>query len=162
MGGRSSSSNQTTTTTTNTTNTTNTSGSAAVSGDNNGVMLAGVSDSHINVTMTDHGAMERASQLGELALASNTDVATAAINANADVSETAMESVSQAHGENLQMLAGLAGNQAAQNTQNIEALKELAEMKIDGGQVATSKQMTITVGIVIAFLAVFMLMKGKG
>ncbi|GAL02957.1 hypothetical protein JCM19237_5850 [Photobacterium aphoticum] len=38
----------------------------------------------------------------------------------------------------------------------------MAEMKIDGGQVATSKQMTITVGIVIAFLAVFMLMKGKG
>ncbi|MEG3696653.1 hypothetical protein V5098_26475, partial [Vibrio coralliirubri] len=53
MGGRSSSRSRQS----NSTTTTNTSSSAAVGRDNTGVMLSGVSDSDINLTMTDHGAM---------------------------------------------------------------------------------------------------------
>ncbi|MGF1723627.1 chemotaxis protein [Photobacterium nomapromontoriensis] len=169
-GGKSSSSNQTTNT--------NVSGQNAISGDNLGVAISGVNDSNINVTMTDHGAIERATELGELAFASNTEVTTAALEMgansvsealdfglgamelNAEVSNNAINQVSQAHGENLQMLAGLAGNQATQNSENLEALKELAVMKADGGQVATSKQMTIMVGIVMFFVAIMMI-KGK-
>lgn len=186
MGGKSKSSNKTTTTTNTTNNTNNVSGSAAASGDNNGLMLAGVNDSNINVTMTDHGAMERAAELGELALSSNTAVSKAALDMgahsvseamdfgrdslegalqfggdamqlNAEVSNKAIDEVSQAHHENLQMVAGLAGSQAAQNTENLEALTELASMKADGGQVATSRQMTIVVGLVVTFMAVMML-----
>ncbi|MGF1702525.1 chemotaxis protein [Photobacterium makurazakiensis] len=180
-GGSSKSSNKTTNT--------NTSGQNAIDGDNLGVAISGVNDSSINVTMTDHGAMERASELSELALITNADVSMAALEmgessvnsamdfgrdaitdamdfgrdallANSEVSTLAIEEVSQAHGENLQMLAGLAGNQASQNTENLEKISELAAMKVDGGQVATSKQMTIAVGMVMAFLAV-MMMKGK-
>lgn len=65
------------------------------------------------------------------------------------------------HSENLQYVAGLAGNQAKQNTDNLETLKELAEMKIDGGQVATSKQMTIVVSVIAFLLVVAFVMRGK-
>ncbi|PSU34670.1 chemotaxis protein [Photobacterium lutimaris] len=189
-------------------NTTNVSGTAAASGDNNGVMLSGVNDSSINVNMTDHGAMEQAAELGELALTSNVKVTTEALDSNtqvtkaalgmgertvdkaldfgkdaideamnfgrdslegalqfggdamqlnAEISNNAIEEVSQAHHENLQMVAGLAGNQAAQNSANLESLKELAAMNSDGGQVATSRQMTIVVGLVMTFMAIMML-----
>ncbi|AJR08669.1 chemotaxis protein [Photobacterium gaetbulicola] len=177
-------------------NTTNVSGTAAASGDNNGVMLSGVNDSSISVNMTDHGAMQIASELGELAIASNVEVTTGALESNtevskaalnmgahslsealdfgrdslegalmfgneamhlnAEVSNNAIDTVSQSHHENLQMIAGLAGSQAAQNTENLAALKGLAEMNADGGQVATSRQMTIVVGLVMAFMAVMM------
>ncbi|MGF1734355.1 chemotaxis protein [Photobacterium satsumensis] len=185
MGGKSKSSNTTTTTTHTTTNTNNVSGSAAASGDNNGLMLSGVNDSNINVRMTDHGAMQRASDLSELALLSNADVTEEALWSMADVTESALamgehsvseamdfgrdamafnaevsnhaiDEVSQAHHGNLQMLAGLAGNQAAQNSESLAALKDLAGMQSDGGQVATSRQMTIVVGLVMAFMAIMM------
>ncbi|RWX54982.1 chemotaxis protein [Photobacterium chitinilyticum] len=163
----------------NTTTTTNTSGQNAIQGDNLGVAISGVNGSNINVSMTDHGAMARASELGELALTSNTQVSTAAlkmgkdtvdsamdfgrdaIRANAEVSNNAMEHVSTAHGENLQMLAGLAGNQATQNAENLATIKDLAAMKADGGQVATSKQMTVMVGLVFFFLAMMAIFGGK-
>ncbi|CAK1747733.1 Methyl-accepting transducer domain-containing protein [Vibrio crassostreae] len=61
MGGRSSSRSRQS----NSTTTTNTSSSAAVGRDNTGVMLSGVSDSDINLTMTDHGAMAIAGRTAE-------------------------------------------------------------------------------------------------
>lgn len=148
-------------------NSTNVSGSNAINGDNLGVSLSGVNNSDVNVTMTDHGAIEKAAELGELALSSNVDVSKAALDSNTEVSkaafdlgEHAIDEVSEAHGENLQMLAGLAGNQAAQNSENLQAIKDLAEMNTDGGQVATTKQMTITVGLVMVFLSI-MAFKGS-
>ncbi|PSW06265.1 chemotaxis protein [Photobacterium lipolyticum] len=155
---------------TNNTTSTNVSGQNAIQGDNLGVAISGVNNSTINATMTDHGAIEKAAELGELALSSNVDVSKAALGMgekaltiNADVSNNAMELVTGAHGENLQMMAGLAGNQAAQNAENAEnigAIKELAAMKIDGGQVATSKQMTIVVSVVVFMLALVFIMRG--
>lgn len=61
MGGRSSSSSHQRTITT----TTNTSGSAAAGGDNYGMMLSGVNNSDINLSMTDHGAMAVAGDMAE-------------------------------------------------------------------------------------------------
>lgn len=58
MGGRSSSSN--------TTNTEQTNGQNAIQGDNLGVAVSGVSNSNINVTTTDHGAIHTAKDLGEI------------------------------------------------------------------------------------------------
>lgn len=52
----------------NTTNTTNISGTNAVSGDNLGVLLSGVSGSNITVTATDHGAVKGARDATEKAL----------------------------------------------------------------------------------------------
>ncbi|MGF1762454.1 hypothetical protein [Aliivibrio kagoshimensis] len=84
MGGSSSSSNETTTTTTTESN----SGTAAVSGDNWGANISGVSKSEINLTMTDNGAVmaagkmaEEALNFGGLALASNSEVSSHAIDA---------------------------------------------------------------------------------
>lgn len=159
----------------NTTTSTNVSGQNAIQGDNLGVTISGVNDSNIDVTMTDHGAMERAAELGELALTSNVkalgiaaDLGSNAIDANKDIASDAIalsrdttKLVSNSHSENLQYVAGLAGNQAKQNTDNLETLKELAEMKIDGGQVATSKQMTIVVSVVAFLLIVAFMMRGK-
>ena len=77
MGGRSSSKSRQS----NTTTTTNTSSSAAVGGDNTGVMLSGVSDSDINLTMTDHGAMAIAGRTAEEAF----DFGTQALRVNESV-----------------------------------------------------------------------------
>lgn len=91
MGGGGSSSSK------NTTESTNTSGQNAISGDNLGVTIAGVNDSNIDVTMTDHGAMERAAELGELALTSNVQalevaagLGSDAIDANKDIASDAI------------------------------------------------------------------------
>lgn len=51
----------------NTSNTTNVSGQNAISGDNLGVAISGVNNSTINTTMTDHGAVNAAMELGEQA-----------------------------------------------------------------------------------------------
>ena len=171
MGGKSSSSNKTSTNTTNTTTTKNVSGSNAAQGDNNGVMLSGVTDSNINVQMTDHGAINKAVELGELALSHNgaalesavdlgkealksnenvsihalestVDLSKEALKSNENVSIHALESVTESNHENLQMLAGLAGNQAAQNSRNLDALTEFATVKADGGQIETTKYIT--------------------
>ncbi|MEZ8267768.1 hypothetical protein AB6C99_13790 [Vibrio cyclitrophicus] len=77
MGGRSSSRSRQS----NTTTTTNTSSSAAVGGDNTGVMMSGVSDSDINLTMTDHGAMAIAGRTAEEAF----DFGTQALRVNESV-----------------------------------------------------------------------------
>ena len=77
MGGRSSSKSRQS----NTTTTTNTSSSAAVGGDNTGVMMSGVSDSDINLTMTDHGAMAIAGRTAEEAF----DLGTQALRVNQSV-----------------------------------------------------------------------------
>ncbi|WP_028025580.1 hypothetical protein [Enterovibrio calviensis] len=61
MGGKSSSSSSSQTIT----QTTNVSGSAAASGDNLGVMISGVNESDINLTVTDHGALKVASGMAD-------------------------------------------------------------------------------------------------
>ncbi|WP_415721589.1 chemotaxis protein [Photobacterium ganghwense] len=172
-------------------NTTNVSGTNGIDGDNLGVAISGVNGSNINVNLTDHGAITRASEMGELAITANTQMARDALDSNTDVSKAALRmgsetvdraldfgesaldynselsmkainDVSNAHHENLQMVAGLAGNQAAQNSENLAALKDLAAMNSDGGQVATTKQMTIMVGLVFFFLAMMTIFrKGK-
>ncbi|HGY9612305.1 TPA: chemotaxis protein, partial [Vibrio harveyi] len=60
--------------------------------------------------------------------------------------------------ENLQMIAGLAGNQAAQNTQNLDKLTELAKFKQDNGQSALNKQQLILMAIIVLVLG-FVLFK---
>ncbi|CAM2984527.1 hypothetical protein [Vibrio neptunius] len=85
MGGRSSSQSRQS----NVTTTTNTSGSAAAGRDNYGVMLAGVNDSDINLTMTDHGAMSIAGNLAEEAL----DFGQQTLKSNETVVTGALDSV---------------------------------------------------------------------
>jgi hypothetical protein len=149
------------------TSNTNTSGQNAIQGDNLGTAISGVNGSTINVQSTDHGAIEKAAQLGELAMTTlgnatenvvdkNAEVAKSAMSTTADVSNNAMKNVtafadtainkySSSNSENLQMMAGLAGSQATQNAKNLETVAALAQAKADGGQVATSEQMTKTV-----------------
>lgn len=148
MGGKSKSSNKTNTITNTTTTTKNVSGSNAAQGDNNGIMLSGVTDSTIDLMMTDHGAINKAVELGELALSHNgaalesvVGLGVEALKSNENVTTSALESVTESNHENLQMLAGLAGNQAAQNTRNLDTLTEFATVKADGGQIETTKYM---------------------
>jgi hypothetical protein len=139
---------------------TSTSGQNAIQGDNLGNAISGVNDSTINVTSTDHGAIEKAAQLGELAmttLGSSTDKALDSVSSFAG---SALNKYSASNSENLQMLAGLAGNQATQNEKNLEALAALSQSKADGGQVATSEQMTKAVMYVaVAAVAAFAITK---
>ncbi|OOF11770.1 hypothetical protein [Salinivibrio sp. PR919] len=99
---------------------TNVSGQNAIQGDNLGVAISGVNNSTINATVTDHGTVDRSFEFAEESL-----------DAVRDVSSDAMQTQAIQSSEAMQMLSGLAGNQAAQNAKNIDALKELAEKKRD-------------------------------
>lgn len=174
MGGSKSKSNQ---------STTNVSGQNAIQGDNLGIAISGVNGSTINATMTDHGAVEAASELAMSALANNTkttdrafdfgdkaldrslDFGETALEANTDIAKTAMNTLAESNGENMQMLAGLAGNQAQQNTQNLNTMMELAKLKADGGQTEVAGDMK-TVAVVasvagVGMLLLVFLMRGK-
>ncbi|EHI5140556.1 chemotaxis protein [Vibrio alginolyticus] len=161
----------------NTSNTTNVSGQNAISGDNLGVAISGVNNSTINTTMTDHGAVNAAMELGEQAfefggemLNSNERISLEAMDTTHDIAETAMDEVADFAGdslatyastnsENLDMLAGLAGNQAAQNSKNLQAMMDLAKFKQDGGQVETSKMMVVLAIVLVLVLGYVMVKK---
>lgn len=68
--------------------------------------------------------------------------------------ENALDEYSATNSENLQMVAGLAGNQAAQNSKNLNAMMELAKFNKDGGQSQLNKQQLILVGIIIVVMGV--------
>ncbi|WP_238132277.1 chemotaxis protein [Vibrio cincinnatiensis] len=121
MGGKSKSSS-------NTTNN-NTSGQLGIEGDNLGVALTGVANSSVNITATDHGAVDAAFSMGGEMIEAMENVSQ---NTFAFTDRT-LERYSASNSENLQMLAGLAGNQAAQNAENLGAVMELAKFKQDGG-----------------------------
>ncbi|NTU36555.1 chemotaxis protein [Vibrio diabolicus] len=161
----------------NTSNTTNVSGQNAISGDNLGVAISGVNNSTINTTMTDHGAVNAAMELGEKAFAfggemlnSNERISLEAMDTTHDIAETAIDEVADFAGdslatyastnsENLDMLAGLAGNQAAQNSKNLQAMMDLAKFKQDGGQVETSKMMVVLAIVLVLVLGYVMVKK---
>ncbi|WP_203345438.1 chemotaxis protein [Vibrio alginolyticus] len=161
----------------NTSNTTNVSGQNAISGDNLGVAISGVNNSTINTTMTDHGAVNAAMELGEQAfefggemLNSNERISLEAMDTTHDIAETAIDEVADFTGdslatyastnsENLDMLAGLAGNQAAQNSKNLQAMMDLAKFKQDGGQVETSKMMVVLAIVLVLVLGYVMVKK---
>ncbi len=154
-GGHSKSSNKTTTT--------NVSGQNGIQGDNLGASIAGVNNSTVNLTMTDQGAIEKARQLAELALTTNSDVTNEALERVSDFAGDTLKQQANTNSENLQYMAGLAGNQATQNAKNLKAIKELAEMSMDGGQLATSNKMTVVaiiVTLVVGVIAVYAV-KGK-
>ncbi|HHX8453899.1 TPA: chemotaxis protein [Vibrio diabolicus] len=161
----------------NTSNTTNVSGQNAISGDNLGVAISGVNNSTINTTMTDHGAVNAAMELGEQALEfggemlnSNERISLEAMDTTHDIAETAIDEVADFAGdslatyastnsENLDMLAGLAGSQAAQNSKNLQAMMDLAKFKQDGGQVETSKMMVVLAIVLVLVLGYVMVKK---
>ncbi|MGI3059196.1 chemotaxis protein [Vibrio alginolyticus] len=161
----------------NTSNTTNVSGQNAISGDNLGVAISGVNNSTINTTMTDHGAVNAAMELGEQAfefggemLNSNERISLEAMDTTHDIAETAIDEVADFAGdslatyastnsENLDMLAGLAGNQSAQNSKNLQAMMDLAKFKQDGGQVETSKMMVVLAIVLVLVLGYVMVKK---
>ncbi|MCR9392384.1 chemotaxis protein [Vibrio alginolyticus] len=161
----------------NTSNTTNVSGQNAISGDNLGVAISGVNNSTINTTMTDHGAVTAAMELGEQAfefggemLNSNERISLEAMDTTHDIAETAIDEVADFAGdslatyastnsENLDMLAGLAGSHAAQNSKNLQAMMDLAKFKQDGGQVETSKMMVVLAIVLVLVLGYVMVKK---
>ncbi|MDG2594994.1 chemotaxis protein, partial [Vibrio parahaemolyticus] len=145
--------------------------------DNLGVAISGVNNSTINTTMTDHGAVNAAMELGEQAfefggemLNSNERISLEAMDTTHDIAETAIDEVvdfagsslatyASTNSENLDMLAGLAGNQAAQNSKNLQAMMDLAKFKQDGGQVETSKMMVVLAIVLVLVLGYVMVKK---
>ncbi|EPP6378726.1 chemotaxis protein [Vibrio alginolyticus] len=132
----------------NTSNTTNVSGQNAISGDNLGVAISGVNNSTINTTMTDHGAVTAAMELGGEMLNSNERISLEAMDTTHDIAETAIDEV-----------VDFAGSQAAQNSKNLEAMMDLAKFKQDGGQVETSKMMVVLAIVLVLVLGYVMVKK---
>jgi len=164
MGGKSKSSNSTTTS--------NNSGQNAISGDNLGTAISGVNNSTLNVTATDHGAIEAAGNLAELSMTTLGSVSNNALEQMGDVSKGAFElskdatqkvadfskdalkQYSASNSENLSMMAGLAGSQAAQNAENLQAVMELGKFKQDNGANEKQKDAESTKKIAIGAAAV--------
>lgn len=138
---------------------TNVSGQNAIQGDNLGASVAGVNNSTVNISTTDHGAIEKAAALGELAMTSVTDTSSKAMDSVSEFAGNALDTYSATNSENLQMMAGLAGNQATQNEKNITALTNLAKLNSNGGQVAANEDLTKSmliaggVGLAMVYIA---------
>ncbi|MBV7298933.1 MULTISPECIES: chemotaxis protein [Vibrionaceae] len=142
MGGQSSSKNVT--------STSNVSGQNAISGNNLGTAISGINESTINVTATDHGAIEKS-----LLFAEN------AMNGSLSFAGDALDDMSSANSENLQMLAGLAGNQAEQNKQSLDSVMELAKFKQDNGQSKTRQEQLIMLVVIALILGAVAMMALK-
>ncbi|MCF8779934.1 chemotaxis protein [Vibrio sp. IRLE0018] len=171
MGGKSKSSN--------TTNSTNVSGQNAISGDNLGTAISGVNNSTINVTATDHGAIDKAFELGgELINQSgemfdsaigfagqvNKDSLSFASTVNRDslqFAENALEDIASSNSENLQMLAGLSGSQSKQNSDSLNAIMDLAKFKQDSGQSEHNQQQIILLVVIVLVLGLITFMAVK-
>ncbi|MFT5879568.1 MAG: hypothetical protein ACI86X_000672 [Moritella sp.] len=173
-GGRTSSSN----TTTNKNNSTST----AVSGDNLGVLLSGVSDSTVNVTATDHEAVKYAAELSKKALDSGVAVMSNAsqlgmgsVRANENVSKHAMD----ANGESLRQALdfgakaldsndkAFAGNRSllsAMSEQSNASARNaiaLADKTIERSQIGDSGNMTkIALAVAVALSLTVVAVKG--
>lgn len=159
MGGKSKSSS-------NTTNN-NTSGQVGIDGDNLGVALSGIANSTVNVTATDHGAVNAAFDMGGemiagMAQVSNNSLLLAdnTVSKTLDFSEEVIGKYSASNSENMQMLAGLSGSQAAQNSENLKAVMDLAKHKQDGGASVQSKQQLLAF-VAVFLIAGFVLVRGK-
>ncbi|GAJ69577.1 LOW QUALITY PROTEIN: methyl-accepting chemotaxis protein [Vibrio sp. JCM 18904] len=86
------------------------------------------------------------------------DIAETAIDEVADFAGDSLATYASTNSENLDMLAGLAGNQAAQNSKNLQAM-DLAKFKQDGGQVETSKMMVVLAIVLVLVLGYVMVKK---
>ncbi len=126
----------------NTTTTTNVGGTNAIHGDNLGVSVAGVNNSTMTITATDHGAVDKsldfAESAAEFAMTSNAEVTGRALDSVdgavdkafgfgkdslgvvVSIAGSSIDQLGDKHSENLQMLAGLSGSQGEQNSQNIK------------------------------------------
>ena len=133
-------------------NTTNVSGQNAISGDNLGTAISGVNNSTISVTATDYGAIDKSYEFAGQALDETMGFAGQALGESMGFAENALDEFSSANSENLQMLAGLSGSQAEQNTENISAMMELAKFNKDGGQSKLSQQQLVLTAIVIVVI----------
>lgn len=170
MGGRSSSQSRQS----NITTTTNTSGSAAAGRDNYGVMLAGVNDSDINLTMTDHGAMavagsmaEEAFDFGQQTLKSNETVVTGALDTvNNTVDEaftfgtSALEETSEVSQYAIDSIKSMAGQQT-ETTKAAIAMASDAKSREQTGALDSDnsllKNISLIVGIAGTIITVVVL-----
>ncbi|WP_332398557.1 hypothetical protein [Vibrio metschnikovii] len=125
---------------------------------------------HLNAAFANQ-ALAGNAQLADRAMANNANFANQALAGNAQLADRAMANTANFANEVLagnaqfadrmvdryahdsdasrQMLAGFAGNQAEQNTKNLNAMIDLAKHKQDGGASVQSKQQ------LIAFVAIF-------
>jgi hypothetical protein len=174
MGGRSSSQSRQS----NVTTTTNTSGSAAAGRDNYGVMLAGVNDSDINLTMTDHGAMaiagsmaEEALDLGQQSLKTNEAVVTGSLNTvNNTVDEafsfgtSALEETSEVSQYAIDSIKSMAGQQTETTKAAIAMASDAKSREQTGGldsENSLLKNVSLIVGIAGTLITVAFLVTRK-
>ncbi|MDC5855947.1 hypothetical protein [Vibrio europaeus] len=174
MGGRSSSQSRQSTVTT----TTNTSGSAAAGRDNYGIMVAGVNDSDINLTMTDHGAMaiagnlaEEALDFGQQTLRSNETIVTGSLDAVSNTVDeafnfgtSALEETSEVSQYAIDSIKSMAGQQT-ETTKAALAMASSAKSREQTGGLESDnnllKNISLIVGIAGTIITVAVLFKGS-
>ncbi|WP_413114139.1 chemotaxis protein, partial [Thaumasiovibrio sp. DFM-14] len=133
----------------------NTSGQLSIQGDNLGTNISGLNNSgELTLVASDHGAINSALEFAtdsmEMYIGGTNDIATKAMFTTHELADNMV----LANSENLAHLAGLQGSQAKQNADNINALKELATMHVDGGQSAMAEQMKYVIFAVLAAVVV--------
>lgn len=89
-------------------------------------------------------------QLSERAMLNTNAFAIESLKNNALLADRMVDRYADDVGANRQLMAGLAGNQAAQNSENLNTLMDLAKHKQDGGASVQSKQQLIAFVAIIA------------
>ncbi|MDB1122838.1 hypothetical protein [Vibrio algarum] len=103
--------------------------------------------------MTDHGAIEKASEMAELTMTTLGDGVEAVIDSNTDVTTHAMDSVERASSVNAQHLAAVASSAATQHSKSLDTVAQLATTQADGGQIETTQQVVKAIAIVVGGVA---------
>ena len=165
-----------TSSTSNTTNN-NTSGTSAISGDNLGVVLSGISGSEVNVTSTDHGAIEGASAIANHALDSNVSAINSALDfgreSQAASNSTAQLAITEATEVSTEAMENMLSNSenttaaiksmAAQSGESARAALTMAENTISQSQIGSDGEMSkvaIAVAVVLGVGFVAVTLKG--
>lgn len=111
-----------------TNNTTNTSGSVAVDGDNLGLVVSGVNDSDINLSVTDHGSVAMAGELAEEAFQFGSD----ALSANQSALEDSFKFASGSLSESFDFANGVAAGSIGAISNAVDDSYKLVSDTVDG------------------------------
>ena len=166
----------------NTTINKNNSTSTALSGDNLGVLLSGVSDSTVNIEATDHGAMKEAAEISKKALDSGVAVMDSAsklgmesVRASGEVSKYAMaangeslknalnfsEKALESNRKNNSETMALMRNLSDQSSASSREAMVLVSETIERGQVGDSGNMTkVAIAVAVALGLTVVAVKG--
>lgn len=123
--------------------------------ENSGIQVLGEGNK-IYSTTTDHGAMNAAEEIAQIAGSLGKDafdsaesLAHQSLEGMQNLSSNVIDKLAQSNFDNTQVIAGLSESQMSSNEEQLNAITELAKSAQTGGATEISKQQTKVITIVI-------------